>query len=88
MVSTRRGKANCLVIGGAGFLGQHLVRALLQSGNYQVCGMLAAMLPDLKRLPDRVLHWEHALDVPHDVRRAPQCSMCCQTMCLRRQHAS
>ncbi len=36
MVSTRRGKANALVIGGAGFLGQHMVRALLRSGTYQV----------------------------------------------------
>lgn len=37
MVNTRRGKANALVIGGSGFLGQHLVRALLRTGTYQAC---------------------------------------------------
>lgn len=35
-MSTRRGKTNALVIGGAGFLGHHMVRALLRSGTYQV----------------------------------------------------
>lgn len=38
MVSTRRRQQNCLVIGGAGFLGQHLVRALLRTCRYQVGG--------------------------------------------------
>ena len=39
MVTTRRsmgGRRKCLVTGGAGFLGQHLVGQLVDSGKYEV----------------------------------------------------
>lgn len=64
MVGTRRskgGQQNCLVIGGAGFLGRHLVTQLLDSGawNVTVFDLRDASIPgvttltgDLRKLDD------------------------------------